>query len=95
MLYLDDNTPWPTALTALGPDQSYEARKKALEEGPYGKCVFHNDNDVVDHQVASLLFGKRHHRGVHDVRVFRRMRPHRQIYGHQRRDPRFHGQQRH
>ena len=37
-------------------DQSYEARKKALEEGPYGKCVFHNDNDVVDHQVASLLF---------------------------------------
>ena len=55
-LYLDDNTPWPTALTALGPDQSYEARKKALEEGPYGKCVFHNDNDVVDHQVASLLF---------------------------------------
>lgn len=55
-LYLDDNTPWQTALTALGPDQSHSARKRALEEGPYGKCVFHNDNDVVDHQVASLLF---------------------------------------
>lgn len=55
-LYLDDNTPWKTSQTALGADQSYAARKKALEEGPYGKCVFHNDNDVVDHQVASLLF---------------------------------------
>lgn len=53
-IYLTEDTKWPTS--CLSSDTSYEARKKALEEGPYGMCVFHNDNDVVDHQVASLLF---------------------------------------
>lgn len=55
-LYLSDDGKWPTAITSLGAGDDMEMRKKALEEGPYGKCVFHNDNDVVDHQVASLLF---------------------------------------
>lgn len=53
-MYLTEDVKWPTS--SLGTDTSYEARKKALQEGPYGMCVFHNDNDVVDHQVASLLF---------------------------------------
>lgn len=55
-LYLSEETTWKTAFNALGPDNSYEARKRALETGPYGKCVFHNDNNVVDHQAVSLLF---------------------------------------
>lgn len=54
-LYLTDNTNWPTS--AISNDLDYESRLKALKEGPYGRCVYHCDNDVVDHQVVSLEFG--------------------------------------
>lgn len=33
-----------------------EAIWKNIEEGPYGRCVYHCDNDVPDHQVLSMQF---------------------------------------
>ncbi|MEC0230281.1 Gfo/Idh/MocA family protein [Paenibacillus alba] len=53
-VYLTDDIYWPTS--AISDDLSLEARTKALQEGPYGRCVYHCDNDVVDHQVVNLAF---------------------------------------
>ncbi|WP_219834988.1 Gfo/Idh/MocA family protein [Paenibacillus sp. R14(2021)] len=52
--YLTDDTSWPTAV--ISNDMSYEAREEALRNGPYGRCVYRCDNDVVDHQVVNLEF---------------------------------------
>ncbi|MCD6519757.1 MAG: Gfo/Idh/MocA family oxidoreductase [Anaerolineae bacterium] len=51
-LYLGENTGWPVNVIAT--DLSMEGRLKALREGPYGRCVYHCDNDVVDHQVVNM-----------------------------------------
>ena len=54
-LYMDMNrTGWP--VDVITTDLSLEGRRKALEEGPYGRCVYHCDNDVVDRQVVNLEF---------------------------------------
>ena len=45
---------WPVAL--LGDDTSREGRLEALRRGPYGRCVFHSDNDVADHQQTTMRF---------------------------------------
>lgn len=45
---------WP--FNVISHDTSYAARKAALETGPYGRCVYACDNDVVDHQVVTMEF---------------------------------------
>ncbi len=52
--YYNTKPGWPQNVVTVEP--TLEARKKALEEGPYGRCVFHCDNDVVDHQVVNMEF---------------------------------------
>jgi predicted dehydrogenase len=53
-IYLTPYTGWP--VNVITTDLSLEGRLKALETGPYGRCVFHCDNDVVDHETVSLRF---------------------------------------
>ena len=45
---------WPTDVVTQVP--TMEALLENLKTGPYGRCVYHCDNDVVDHQVVNLLF---------------------------------------
>lgn len=58
-IYLRDrvfqgNLGWPTDV--LTPDVTVPNVLNALREGPYGRCVYACDNDVVDHQVVNMLF---------------------------------------
>lgn len=52
--YLGKGIEWPTSV--ISHDTSAEARQKALETGPYGRCVYKCDNNVPDHQVLSGEF---------------------------------------
>lgn len=45
---------WPVSVLALDPTPDNVMH--ALQTGPYGRCVYHCDNDVVDHQVVSMRF---------------------------------------
>lgn len=45
---------WPMAV--LTPDPEPGQIERALREGPYGRCVYRCDNDVVDHQVVAMEF---------------------------------------
>ena len=45
---------WPTNVVCV--NQDTEAVLAALDGGQYGRCVYHCDNNVVDHQVVNLEF---------------------------------------
>lgn len=45
---------WPVSM--ITSDFSLEGKLKALREGPYGRCVYHCDNNVVDHQQTLIEF---------------------------------------
>ncbi|MEG0952181.1 MAG: Gfo/Idh/MocA family oxidoreductase, partial [Niameybacter sp.] len=46
---------WGASAFCMEPNNS-EKVLAALKENDYGRCVFHSDNDVVDHQIVTLNF---------------------------------------
>jgi len=45
---------WPVDVVA--PEPTLESVTQALRSGPYGRCVYACDNDVVDNQVVNMSF---------------------------------------
>lgn len=53
--YVDcDRGQWPASV--ISAEHSREAHLRAVAEGPYGRCAWKCDNDVVDHQVVCMEF---------------------------------------
>ena len=48
------NTEWPVDVVV--PEPTVERVREALKTSPYGRCVYHCDNDVVDHQAVVMDF---------------------------------------
>ena len=51
---VSDYRGWPRSVVAVDPTP--EKVLEALRTGPYGRCVYHCDNDVVDHQSVLMQF---------------------------------------
>nr|WP_232328305.1 Gfo/Idh/MocA family oxidoreductase [Kibdelosporangium sp. MJ126-NF4] len=45
---------WPLSIVTM--DRTVDGLMTALREGPYGRCVYSCDNDVVDHQVVNIEY---------------------------------------
>ncbi len=57
-IYLDWQNHWQADVlrSIVSPDPSPAAVRRALETGPYGRCVYCCENNVVDHQTVNLEF---------------------------------------
>lgn len=51
---VSDYRGWPASVVIFNPTP--EALSEALQSGPYGRCVYRCDNDVVDQQVVNMQF---------------------------------------
>lgn len=51
---LVDYQDWPVSV--ITEDFSYEGKIKALKDGPWGRCVYHCDNDQPDHMAVGIEF---------------------------------------
>ena len=61
--YVHEEPGWPYDVPAPGAplEGMVEARRRAIETGPYGRCVWKSDNDVCDNQTVTVQFES----GVH------------------------------
>jgi hypothetical protein len=53
--YVHDEPGWPFDVVTPVPG-TVEERRHAIETGPYGRCVWHSDNDVCDNQTVNIQF---------------------------------------
>lgn len=51
---IKDFRDWPVSV--ITDDFTPEGKLKALKEGPWGRCVYHCDNDQPDHMITSIWF---------------------------------------
>lgn len=51
--YRHGNRDWPCNILVKEPTE--ETLMEAIKTGPYGKCVYRCDNNVVDHQIVNML----------------------------------------
>ncbi|MCL2188691.1 MAG: Gfo/Idh/MocA family oxidoreductase [Defluviitaleaceae bacterium] len=55
-LYVQSENEWFRGVAAGKANPSNAEVEESIKKGPYGRCVFQCDNDVVDHQVVNLSF---------------------------------------
>lgn len=53
--FFHGHTGWPNNVVTGG-EVTEESLREALRTGPYGRCVYHCDNNVADHQTVNLEF---------------------------------------